>query len=61
MLREHLDRATDSSKAGWKALVDEDRVLSKLEGLEAQIQVYAKVCSVFNAMNLTPDVQRAYS
>ncbi|CAG0902762.1 unnamed protein product [Cyprideis torosa] len=42
VLQALVDRTKESSEGGWKALVDEDRVLSKLETLEGQMQIYAK-------------------
>lgn len=33
----------DTSEKGWQALIDEDKLLSRLEFLENQLQTYSKV------------------
>lgn len=34
---------SQASELGWRALIDEDRLLSRVEILESQLQMYSKV------------------
>ena len=36
----------EASESSWKALIDEDRLLSRIEMLESQLQLYSKVTSI---------------
>ncbi|XP_074644471.1 uncharacterized protein LOC141901252 isoform X2 [Tubulanus polymorphus] len=42
MLQRLVQNTQEASETGWQALIDEDRLLSRLEVLESQLQVYAK-------------------
>lgn len=41
-LQELVQNTQESSEGGWQALIDEDRLLSRLEVLENQLHVYSK-------------------
>uniref|UniRef100_T1IWF9 Sarcolemmal membrane-associated protein n=1 Tax=Strigamia maritima TaxID=126957 RepID=T1IWF9_STRMM len=41
-LQKLVANSTDASESGWKALIDEDRLLTRLEILESQLQTYSK-------------------
>jgi len=41
-LQRLVDHTQSASEAGWQALINEDRLLSRLEILENQLQVYSK-------------------
>ncbi|ELU00737.1 hypothetical protein CAPTEDRAFT_118963 [Capitella teleta] len=41
-LQRLIDRTQEASESGWQALIDEDRLLSRLEVLENQLAVYSK-------------------
>ena len=43
LLQRLLLNSQDASEKGWQALIDEDRLLSRLEFLENQLQAYNKV------------------
>ena len=43
LLQRVLLNSQDASDKGWQALIDEDRLLSRLEFLENQLQAYNKV------------------
>ena len=38
-----MESTQEATESGWQALIDEDRLLSKLEVLQNQLQVYTKV------------------
>jgi hypothetical protein len=40
-----------SADSTWQALIDEDRLLSRIEMLEGQLALYKKVNCVFIAIN----------
>lgn len=41
-LQRLVENTQESSESGWQALIDEDRLLSRLEVLESQLHAYAK-------------------
>jgi len=43
MLQNILENTIQASSTSWQALVDEDRLLSRIETLEAQLALYSKV------------------
>lgn len=42
-LQQLVDNTQEASENGWQALIDEDRLLSRLEVLENQLHIYSKV------------------
>lgn len=42
-LQRLVETTRQASDLGWKALIDEDRLLSRVEILENQLQMYSKV------------------
>jgi outer membrane protein TolC len=42
-LQRLVETTRQASDVGWKALIDEDRLLSRVEILENQLQMYSKV------------------
>ena len=42
-LQRLIENTQSCSESGWQALIDEDRLLSRIEVLENQLQAYAKV------------------
>jgi len=44
LLQRLVVKSHDASEKGWQALIDEDRLLSRLEFLENQLQTFNKVC-----------------
>lgn len=40
-----LNDTSEACDVSWHALINEDRLLSKLEVLQNQLAVYGKVCS----------------
>jgi hypothetical protein len=42
-LQRLVESTRQASDRGWKALIDEDRLLSRVEILENQLQIYSKV------------------
>lgn len=44
LLQRLVSDSQDTSEKGWQALIDEDKLLSRLEFLENQLQTYSKVC-----------------
>lgn len=40
-----VHKSADTCEAGWQALINEDRLLSKLEVLQNQLSAYSKVIS----------------
>lgn len=42
-LQEVLNSIRESADHGWKALIAEDRLLTRVEALENQLQTYSKV------------------
>ncbi|XP_064607251.1 sarcolemmal membrane-associated protein-like isoform X3 [Liolophura sinensis] len=41
-LQKLIQNTQEASESGWQALIDEDRLLSRLEVLESQLQMYSK-------------------
>ena len=42
-LQRLVDTTREASETTWRALIDEDRLLSRVEILENQLQMYSKV------------------
>lgn len=46
-LQEVLNSIKEAADQGWKALIAEDRLLTRVETLENQLQAYSKVFYIF--------------
>ena len=54
-LQRLVETTRQASDLGWKALIDEDRLLSRVEILENQLQMYSKVRLMYTSRPLSFD------